>query len=243
MSKNDDHVWQLPEVVQKFLSGTRMALPGAAQQIEVMLKLITLNSNQVNRFLDIGCGDGILGAAILEKYPDSKGLFLDFSKDMLTAAQDKLKDFKERIELLDYDYSDPKWINRVYHLSPFDVVVSGYSIHHQPNQRKKEIYAEIYELLSTGGIFINVEHVLSRSEWIEHVHNEYFIDSLYDFKKRNGLVETKEDVSRDFYGRSDKEANILADVTEQCGWLRCIGFKDVDCYFKIFELAVFGGRK
>jgi hypothetical protein len=25
--------------------------------------------------------------------------------------------------------------------------------------------------------------------------------------------------------------------------LRDIGFVDVDCYFKVFELAVFGGRK
>jgi len=26
-------------------------------------------------------------------------------------------------------------------------------------------------------------------------------------------------------------------------WLQEIGFADVDCYFKIFELALFGGRK
>ena len=26
-------------------------------------------------------------------------------------------------------------------------------------------------------------------------------------------------------------------------WLRQIGFQDVDCYFKAFELALFGGRK
>ncbi|HMQ52517.1 MAG TPA: class I SAM-dependent methyltransferase, partial [Anaerolineae bacterium] len=29
----------------------------------------------------------------------------------------------------------------------------------------------------------------------------------------------------------------------QCAWLRQLGFADVDCYFKIFELAVFGGRR
>ena len=43
--------------------------------------------------------------------------------------------------------------------------------------------------------------------------------------------------------RADKAANILAPVDDQCRWLREIGFADVDCYFKAFELALFGGRK
>jgi hypothetical protein len=36
---------------------------------------------------------------------------------------------------------------------------------------------------------------------------------------------------------------ILAPVDLQCAWLRLIGFQDVDCFFKVFELALFGGRK
>jgi len=50
-------------------------------------------------------------------------------------------------------------------------------------------------------------------------------------------------LAQEFYNRPDKEANILAPVELQCNWLRKIGFEDVDCYFKIFELAVFGGRR
>ncbi len=37
--------------------------------------------------------------------------------------------------------------------------------------------------------------------------------------------------------------NILALVEDQCDWLREIGFSDVDCFFKLFEVAIFGGRK
>jgi hypothetical protein len=43
--------------------------------------------------------------------------------------------------------------------------------------------------------------------------------------------------------RPDKAANILAPVELQCGWLREIGFEEVDCCFRIYELAVFAGRK
>ena len=45
------------------------------------------------------------------------------------------------------------------------------------------------------------------------------------------------------YNRPDKKENLLAPVEAQCEELRRIGFEDVDCFFKLFELALFGGRK
>jgi hypothetical protein len=50
-----------------------------------------------------------------------------------------------------------------------------------------------------------------------------------------------EQVRRDFLQRPDRADNILAAVDEQCRWLRAVGFVDVDCFWKYFELAVFGG--
>ena len=37
---------------------------------------------------------------------------------------------------------------------------------------------------------------------------------------------------------AEKE-NIPAPVETQCQWLRDIGFQEVDCFFKTFELALF----
>nr|MBP6805533.1 class I SAM-dependent methyltransferase [Chloroflexota bacterium] len=122
-------------------------------------------------------------------------------------------------------------------------VVSGYSIHHQPDERKREIYAEIYDLLRPGGLFINVEHVASIDPWVEGVFQDLFVDRLYAFQQANGSTMSREEVDRTFYSRPDKVANILAPVEDQCRWLRAIGYKHVDCYLKIFELAVFGGVK
>jgi len=48
---------------------------------------------------------------------------------------------------------------------------------------------------------------------------------------------------RCFSERPDKDENKIAPVEQQCGWLRDIGFNDVDCFFKLFEIAIFGGRK
>jgi hypothetical protein len=54
---------------------------------------------------------------------------------------------------------------------------------------------------------------------------------------------TREAVANEWVRRRDKQANILTGVEAQCAWLREAGFVDVDCFFKVLELALFGGLK
>jgi hypothetical protein len=69
------------------------------------------------------------------------------------------------------------------------------------------------------------------------------IDSIFAYHARLGSGKSRAQIARDYVHRPDKAANILAPVEEQCAWLRAIGLEDVDCYFKVLELAVFGGRR
>lgn len=233
-----DSVWKSAALTAAYLEGVRGAIPLAAEQIEIMLRLIAACGRRVDRFLDLGCGDGVLSTAILGQHPGASGVLLDFSEPMLVEAR---KRFSSRTDLhfLNVDYGEPAWTSAVAELSPFDAIVSGYSIHHQPDTRKKELYAEIYGLLRPGGLFVNVEHVASASEWVASIHDQLFIDALHRLQPSK----TREEIAQTYYYRPDKEANILAPVEVQCEWLREIGFRDVDCYLKIFELAVFGGRR
>jgi tRNA (cmo5U34)-methyltransferase len=56
---------------------------------------------------------------------------------------------------------------------PFSVIISGFSIYHQNDGRKQELYSEIFELLKPGGLFLNLGHVSSSSEWISSLFEEY----------------------------------------------------------------------
>ena len=67
------------------------------------------------------------------------------------------------------------------------------------------------------------------------------IDRLIRHYGYRGTPTTLEQVRREFLERPDLASNILAPVEEQCRWLRAIGFRDVDCFWKYFELAIFGG--
>ncbi len=238
-----DKRWQAAGLAARYVYGVRSAIPLADEQFDVMLRLIEWAQPEPARVLDLGCGDGILGRAVLDRFPGASCVFADFSEEMLDLARGKLGAAAARATVVDVDYGEVGWVSAVADFAPFDVVVSGYSIHHQPDARKRAVYGEIFDLLTPGGLFVNVEHVSSPSPGIEGLHEDVFIDSLHAFHQANGSTMSRAEIADEFYRRPDKQANILAPVENQCAWLRELGYVDVDCYFKYFELAVFGGRK
>ena len=243
MGKNPCEVWKTDSLVKTYLESVRGGIPFAAQQIEIMLRLAGAAGNgKPARFMDIGCGDGVLSASILARFPEAKGVLVDFSEPMLVQARARLAGHASGLEFVTADYGQPAW-RAPFEDGSFDLIVSGYSIHHQPDERKRSLYREIFNLLSPGGLFVNIEHVSSPSEWVERNFEELFVDSMYAFARSRGAEKSREQVSKEFYNRPDKDANILAPVELQCEWLRACWFRDVDCCFKVFELAVFGGRK
>jgi SAM-dependent methyltransferase len=221
----------------------RAAIPLAQEQIGIMMSILKARSRPVEKFLDLGCGDGILGAAILGTYPNSGGVLADFSEPMLEEAREQLKEYAGQLAFENLDYGDPAWVNRMQAEGPFDAIVSGYSIHHQPDARKRPIYEEIFSLLKPGGWFINIEHIAASSQLAVDLFNQHIIDGRYAIEKANGGGRTRQEISDVFMNRPDKDANILLPVETQCVWLREIGYEEVDCYFRVYELAVFGGRR
>src|SRR5512133_2366257 len=108
----NDQVWKVPAVVNRFLSH-RAAIPLAQEQIGVMISILKLRTEPVENFLDLGCGDGILGAAVLGEYPSSRGVLADFSEAMLQQAREQLKEYVNQLVFEDVDYGDPAWVNRM----------------------------------------------------------------------------------------------------------------------------------
>ena len=239
---NKKSSWEFEENVKYFLESERGAVPGTELQLGIIESIVSNWYPNVTKILDLGCGDGILGSFLLSRFHTAECLFLDFSDPMLDAARANLAD-KSDWSMVKADFSTPSWVEEIETFKPFDVVISGFAIHHQPDSRKKKLYSEIYGLLSDGGVFINLEHVESSTAEASRLFEEYYADHLYNYQIKTNPEAKREDILNEFRNRPNKDEDQLVDVYLQCKWLREIGFKDVDCFYKQFEIALFGGRK
>lgn len=165
--------------------------------------------------LDLGTGDGRLLAIVRREHPETDAVAVDFSPAMLEAARKRFAG-DSRVTVVEHNMDGP-----LPSLGTFDAVISSFAIHHLVHERKRELYGEIYRALNAGGVFCNLEHVASPTP---RLHEE--------FLQRIGFTVETEDPS-----------NKLLDVETQLGWLRGMGFADVDCHWKWRELALLVGRR
>lgn len=168
---------------------------------------------KVERVLDLGTGDGRMLALVRERHPGAAGVGIDASSPMLARASERFAD-DSLIELCEHDLTSP-----LPELDPFDVVVSALAIHHLEDSRKRSLFSEIYELLTPGGVLVNLDLVSSPTV------------ALHErFRRAIGREE-------------DDPSDRLSGLCEQLDWLSEVGFADVNCHFKWLELALIVARR
>ena len=165
--------WKDAEVARRFLDERRRAIPLGDEQVTILLRMARHFVPQPGRVADLGCGDGFLARAVLSEFPTAHALLIDHSEPMLRRAHEAMAPFSGRFEIRHGDLSDPlpPQIG-----GPFDLIVSGYAIHHLPTARKRALYEEVFGLLAPGGLFVNAEHVASATPELEAVFDGAYID-------------------------------------------------------------------
>jgi SAM-dependent methyltransferase len=198
--------WSDPDRVAEYLS---REIPHR-QTAEAML--LQALPERVDRFLDLGTGDGRLVSLLRSAHPDAEAIGLDSSEPMLSRAGERFGD-EAGIEFHLHDLRAP-----LPTAGPFDAIVSGLAIHHLEDDRKRELFAEIRSLLAPGGVFANLDLVRAPTLGLHE-----------RFRREIGRPE-------------DDPADRLADLCDQLDWLRAAGFADADCQFKWLQLTlVIGG--
>jgi tRNA (cmo5U34)-methyltransferase len=191
----------------------RKRIPRRDEGYGVLLEFLP---ERVGRVLDLGCGDGEVVGRVLAARPDAQAVAADFSAEMLRRVRERFVEALN-VRIVEHDLDAPlpgDW-------GTFDVVVSAFAIHHVVDERKRALYAEVYDRLAPGGVFLNLEHVASATPEL----HEAFLATL-------GTALEDDDPS-----------NQLAPVELQLEWLRAIGFEQVDCHWKWRELALLAASR
>jgi cyclopropane fatty-acyl-phospholipid synthase-like methyltransferase len=163
--------------------------------------------------LDLGCGDGRLIALALDARPQIERVVgVDLSVPMLTRAKERFIS-DERVSVVPRDLADS-----LATFGGFDVIVSGFAIHHLEDERKRSLFSEVARQVHPGGLFANLEVVASATP---ELHAEFL----------------------HLIGRvADDPEDRLADVGSHLRWMREAGLTQVDCMWRWRGFALLVGR-
>jgi tRNA (cmo5U34)-methyltransferase len=199
--------WSDPGRVAEYLS---REIPHRNMAEAMLLQALP---HRLERFIDLGTGNGRLIALIRQHHPHARALGVDFSEPMLAKAGERFAG-DSLVELCKHELSQP-----LEGQAQVDAVVSALAIHHLEDERKQALFGEVYSLLRPGGVFVNLD-LLTAANREQHER----------FRLAIGRPE-------------DDPADRLAGLCEQLAWLREAGFRDADCQFKWLQLALLVGTR
>jgi tRNA (cmo5U34)-methyltransferase len=178
------------------------------------------------RVLDLGAGTGLLAGHVAAAVPGVHITLLDAAPAMLDLAAVRLSAAGVAFEVHHNDLADP------LPPGPFDAAVSALAIHHLDDPGKRDLYARVRAVLRPGGVFVNAEQVAGPTPAMDRRYHDVW---LAEIRERGATDEEVEGA------RQRMAHDRPAPVDPQCAWLRELGFVDVDCFYRRWRFAVFGG--
>lgn len=180
------------------------------------------------KVLDFGAGTGLYSGMVQSVFPNAEFTLLDLAPEMLEKAKFRFSKMGKSAKILIGDYVETD-LGGSYNL-----IISALSIHHLSDFDKELLYQRIYNVLNPGGIFINADQVLGKTPDLEQLYRKHWLDSV----RGKSLLE--EDLKA---AQKRMEYDRMATLDIQLHWLEAAGFQNVDCWYKNFSFAVFGGYR
>lgn len=184
---------------------------------------------QPKRILDLGCGTGNLTKQMLNKFPEAEIDALDISEEILNESRKRFSD-KPNIRYIQADFKS-------LHLPPgsYDLVMSSIAIHHIEDPDKIRLYAEVFQALSAGGLFIFADQTRG-------ITDEIYQKNIATWKEeafKLGSTQENWNMWMEHQDAHDYHTPIKWHVHE----LEKAGFTNIDLIWKYLLWAVFWARK
>jgi tRNA (cmo5U34)-methyltransferase len=218
-----------------------IAVPRRDEQIATLLMLAPFAADAEFAVLELGCGEGRLGAALLAAFPQARYRGLDGSESMRAQSRARLARFAGRATVAAFDLADPAWLPAP---GTVDLVVSSPCVHHLDGSGKRRLFNDISARLDGRGALLLADLVaparpeaqrLYAAEWDHVTTTQAQTRPGGDALNRRFVAE-----GWNYYRRPDP-VDQPSRLFDQLLWLREAGFAAVDCFWLDAGHAIYGG--
>jgi tRNA (cmo5U34)-methyltransferase len=219
------HNWQVAEDARAYVERVDRE-DRRAEGLALLPGLLRRAPDEPVRVLDVGTGQGLLAARLLDAFPAAVAVGLDGSEPMRQIAAERMAAYGDRFRFVLGDFVSGELAAAAR--GPFDVAVSSRAIHHVPSDGKKRLYAAIYNALAPGGAFFNLDGARPAEDELRGI-----------YRAAGGRPPR----SRPDEERARLSGHYFETLDEHLGFLRAAGFRLVDCFWKRLDLVLIGGYK
>lgn len=220
--------------------------------------------------LDVGAGTGAESMLIMQEFPRIRILALDLCEPMKKEYE---KNFTHRFPdrrmeehcrwkqgdiLMDTGGSENllAMLQSEFGTTAFKAVITAFTIHHFSPDEKRLAYQRMFDVLEPGGILINGDLFSYQSQSLSSYASHFdltFIRDCFDRAKDSRVRDLKEKWLEHylFYNRLgpvESMYDAISDASEsetqgQATMLREIGFSEVGCPFRYWQVGVLWAKK
>ena len=203
--------------------------PYHKDMLEALVSHIPFATEEPIKIIELCCGTGIATYSIKQRYPNAYLKCIDMSPEMMDIAKERLKRFPN----IEYELAD---VTKYQFKGEYDVVVSFLSLMYMgDDENRRSVFEKAYNALKLGGIFIAGEVNISDNEYFQGTHMKKWIEHMQksysdDFIEKEVLIKAK------------KHAK-LSVLFDEIQWLKVIGFRHTEIFWKYYNFSVYGAIK
>jgi tRNA (cmo5U34)-methyltransferase len=231
----NEAVWKSEATVKRWASEAALRESKRAEQIQFIAALLPFEQEDEFTFLDLGAGTGMAARGIMDFYPNAKAILADFSSAMMGEGAKVLEPYEGRYRYVEFDMRQSEWPTDIP--APLDAIITSQCIHHQPDDRKRPLFREIFDRLKPGGWYLNFDPIKADNPPVENtwqrVNDRYDPQSAYKRTHRSPQEHTQ----------YENHVRYMIPLEPQLGFLRDAGFEAIDVYWKRLDYVIYGGRR
>ena len=226
-------IWQSETIVANWAAEEAKREQKRVPQRRLMAVLLPFGEQDEFTFLDLGAGTGAASRAILGLRPRSTAILADFSAQMMRAGEREMEPFAGRYTYVEFDMTTGEWPAAIP--AALDAVVTSMCIHHLPDERKRGIFAEIYDPLTPGGWYLNFDPVRAEDPLVEAAWERVNDQEDPEMAAKHAHRTPEEQA------RWDNHTRYIIPLAQQLEYLKSAGFAAIDVYSKHLENVIYGG--